>query len=308
MAFGGTYERQVNLLVRVLPLIMEDERFALKGGTAINLFIRDLPRLSVDIDLTWLPIQQRDVALTAIDEAMTAAAARVRRGIAGVLIDLGRDEGIVTKLNIRERRGAQIKVEINTVTRGFVFAPEIRPVSETVEDRFGFAEVQVASFADLYGGKIVAALDRQHPRDLFDVRDLLAAEGVSDDLRRAFLVYMMSHNRPLDEVLAPARRDLREKYDREFVGMTAEPVPLTELEAAREAIIEEIVGRMPANHRELLIGFNRGKPDWSLLGIDHIPTLPGVLWKQRNLYKLDDARRAALIDALDSVLSVQGMG
>lgn len=304
MALGSGYEGQVRLLVRVLPLIMADARFALKGGTAINLFIRDLPRLSVDIDLTWLPIQQRDETMAAINEAMTSAADRVRRGIEGILIDLGRDQSVVTKLNVRERGGAQIKVEINTVTRGFVFAPELRPVSETVEDRFGFAEVQVASFPDLYGGKIVAALDRQHPRDLFDVRDLLAAEGISDDLRRAFLVFMMSHDRPLHEVLAPKRRELQGKYDREFVGMTAEPVALAELEAAREAIIEEMVRRMPGDHRELLIGFKRGEPDWSLIGIEQVSTLPGVLWKQRNLDRLDTSRRAELVAALVTVLRV----
>ncbi|WP_436162846.1 nucleotidyl transferase AbiEii/AbiGii toxin family protein [Mesorhizobium sp. LjRoot246] len=65
--------------------------------------------------------------------------------------------------------------------RGCVFAPETRHVSAAVEDRFGFAEIQVVSFADLYSGKIMAALDRQHPRDLFDIRDLLANEGIADE-------------------------------------------------------------------------------------------------------------------------------
>jgi hypothetical protein len=46
-------------LIRVLPSIAEEACFALKGGTAINLFVRDMPRLSVDIDLTYLPVQPR---------------------------------------------------------------------------------------------------------------------------------------------------------------------------------------------------------------------------------------------------------
>lgn len=301
MAFAEAYERQVRLLVRALPLIMDDERLALKGGTAINLFIRDLPRLSVDIDLVWLPIQPRDVALAEIDAAMREAADRVRGGINGSLVEPGRDNGIVTKLNVREPGGVQIKVEINTVTRGYVFAPETRPVTPAVEDRFGFAEVRVASFADLYGGKLVAALDRQHPRDLFDVRDLLAAEGVPDDLRRAFLVLLMSHNRPLHEVLAPVRRDLSTTYDREFAGMTDVEVPLADLEATREHLINLVVGQTPDAHRRLLLGFNAGLPDWSLLGIDHVPTLPGVLWKQRNLDSLDAERRRGLTDKLAEV-------
>ena len=303
MAFADTYERQVRLLVRALPLIMDDERLALKGGTAINLFIRDLPRLSVDIDLVWLPIQARYDAMAAIDTAMQEAADRVRRGINGIHVEPGRNDGIVTKLNVREPGGVQIKVEINTVTRGYVFAPETRPVTAAVENRFGFAEVRVASFADLYGGKLVAALDRQHPRDLFDVRDLLAAEGLRDDLRRAFLVLLMSHNRPLHEVLAPVRRDLSATYDREFIGMTDVEVPLADLEATREHLINLAVAQMPDAHRRLLIGFNAGAPDWSLLAIDHVPTLPGVLWKQRNLDSLDPERRRGLTDKLAEVWS-----
>lgn len=49
------YRAQMDLLLQVLPLVAKEESFALKGGTAINLFVRDMPRLSVDIDLTWLP-------------------------------------------------------------------------------------------------------------------------------------------------------------------------------------------------------------------------------------------------------------
>ena len=107
-----------------------------------------------------------------------------------------------------EADGAKIKIEVTPVLRGCVYEPAVRSVSARVEEEFGFAEIQVVSFADLYAGKIVAALDRQHPRDLFDVRDLLANEGIDDDLRKAFIVYILSHNRPMAEVLAPARLDI----------------------------------------------------------------------------------------------------
>jgi len=81
MTQGDGYTRQVRLLVRILPLVMAEERFALKGGTGINLFIRDLPRLSVDIDLVYLPVEARDTSLTGIDAAMTQAAARITAGL-----------------------------------------------------------------------------------------------------------------------------------------------------------------------------------------------------------------------------------
>ena len=147
--------------------------------------------------------------------------------------------------------------------RGCVYAAQIRPVSAAVEDQFGFAEISVVSFADLYAGKIMAALDRQHPRDLFDVRDLLAKEGISDELRRAFIVYLISHHRPMHEVLASAQKDIAEKYENEFAGMTMEPVDLDDLLAARARLVETIIGGMPAQHREFLIGFEGGEPEWT---------------------------------------------
>ena len=127
-----------------------------------------------------------------------------------------------------------------------------------MEDVFGFAEIQVVSFADLYAGKIVAALDRQHPRDLFDVRDLLANEGITDDLRRAFLVYLLSHGRPMAEVLKPARLDIAAEFGRGFEGMTETPVTLADLVQAREDIITGMVGGRPAGHRRFLISVKAG--------------------------------------------------
>jgi hypothetical protein len=158
------------------------------------------------------------------------------------------------------------------------------------------------SFADLYAGKIVAAFDRQHPRDLFDVRGLLANEGVSDALRRAFLVYVISHNRPMAEILAPTRKPLGEEFARGFAGMTREPVALAELETAREAIIVAMVAAMPEDHWRFLASFKRGEADWTLLGIPEAQRLAAVMWKQRNLAKLPDAKRRALADALEHVL------
>ncbi|WP_026019704.1 nucleotidyl transferase AbiEii/AbiGii toxin family protein [Komagataeibacter europaeus] len=303
MAFLDTYQQQVALLMRVVPFVAEERIFALKGGTAINLFVRDMPRLSVDIDLTYLPVEGRPASLSSIDAAMLRIKERIEQGIPGVRVNASRsaDENIVTKLVVRGG-GVQIKIEVTPVLRGTVYDPAVTSVVPAVEDAFGFAEMQVVSFADLYAGKIVAAFDRQHPRDLFDVRGLLANEGVDDALRRAFLVYLISHNRPMAEVLAPTRKPLREEFERGFVGMTEESVTLAELEAAREAIIAEMVAAMPDDHRRFLVSFKQGEPAWELLGIPEAQHLPAVMWKQRNLAKLPDAKRAELIEALERVL------
>ena len=172
----------------------------------------------------------------------------------------------------------------------------------SVEDRFGFAQARLVSFPDLYAGKIVAALDRQHPRDLFEVRDLLAAEGVDMALRGAFIAYMLSHNRPFGEVLAPTRKDLAEEFRHGFEGMTQAPVTLDDLLAAREAIIQTMVGQMPDPHRRFLLGFKQGAPDWALLDLPQVAHLPAVLWKQQNLDRLPAAQRAQLLANLERAL------
>ena len=301
MAFSEIYRRQVDLLVRALPYVAKEHCFALKGGTAINLFIRDLPRLSVDIDLAYVPVEPRNDSLAAISGALRRIGEQIRERIAGSEIIESQSEGAITKLFIAANN-ARIKIEVTPVLRGCVYEPELRPVSARVEDEFGFAEISVVSFSDLYGGKIVAALDRQHPRDLFDARDLLANEGIDDNLRRAFIVYMLSHNRPMFEVLTARRQDIALEFERGFVGMTNEPVRLDELIDARERLITGIVGNMPVEHREFLISFEEGKPDWALLDLPRASGLPAVRWRQQNLDSLDAGRRSALVDHLKRVL------
>lgn len=304
MAFSEGYRRQAALLVRALPVVAEEQCFALKGGTAINLFIRDMPRLSIDIDLTYLPVEGRSQSLAAIDAAMKRIAARLRARLPDAQVGEGRlrPEGKVNKLLVRAK-DLQIKIEVTPVIRGSVFEPQVRAVSPAVEDAFGFAQIPVVSFPDLYGGKIVAALDRQHPRDLFDVRDLLAHEGVDDQLRRAFIVYLLSHDRPMWEVLTARRKDISREFARGFEGMTRDPIPLDELLAAREALIAEIVRKMPNTHRRFLVSFERGEPDWALLGLPAAAKLPAVKWRQQNLDKLTREKRAGLVAQLEKVLS-----
>tara|TARA_R110002126_G_scaffold20353_1_gene75340 strand:+ start:2814 stop:3731 length:918 start_codon:yes stop_codon:yes gene_type:complete len=304
MAENDQFRQQVTLLIRVLPFVAEEECFALKGGTAINLFIRDLPRLSVDIDLTYLPVADRPTSLKEIEAALRRIADQIRKALPESRVQEAtlEKDNTVSKLIVRVHR-VQIKIEVTPVLRGCVYEPFVAGVSPRVEDQFGFAEVQVVSFADLYAGKIMAALDRQHPRDLFDVRDLLANEGIDDRLRTAFVVYLISHGRAISEVLSPNRKDISQEYEQHFVGMTEENVTLNELYEARERLIGEIVGKMPQSHRDFLISFKGGNPDWSLLEITDIDQLPAVQWKMQNLNAMAEEKRREMLDRLVSVLS-----
>src|SRR5215471_8054162 len=120
MAIAEAYRRQVSLLLRILPFVAEERCFALKGGTAINLFFRDMPRLSVDIDLTYVPIAERSRSLNAIDAAMKQIAGRIASQIARATIQPTLTEGVVTKLNVRVGR-VQTLIEVTPVLRGCVY-------------------------------------------------------------------------------------------------------------------------------------------------------------------------------------------
>lgn len=304
MAFREQYQRQVRLLMRLLPIVAREECFALKGGTAINLFVRNLPRLSVDIDLVYLPIHGRTDALAGIDAAMKRIDAGIIAEIPGARVTRHEREGAVLRL-LAIADAAQVKIEVSPVLRGVVHDPALMAVSEAVEDTFGFAEAPVVSFEDLYAGKLVAALDRQHPRDLFDIRDLLDQEGLPNGLREAFIVYLLSHNRPMGEVLSGRVKDLADEYRDGFDGMTDVAVPIETLIATQRQLIKGLIGQMPERHRIFLLGFERGDPDWSLLGITRAQELPAVRWRQHNLDRLKPEQRDELVALLERSLSRQ---
>ncbi|PKR50458.1 nucleotidyl transferase AbiEii/AbiGii toxin family protein [Thalassospira marina] len=301
MPFRDQYQAQVRLLMRLIPIVARETCFALKGGTAINLFVRNLPRLSVDIDLMYLPVNERPEALANIDAAMKRIKAGALAELSDVRVTENVHDGAILRLLVMAE-GTQVKIEVSPVLRGVVHEPAMIPVTEAVEEVFGFAETSVVSFEDLFAGKLVAALDRQHPRDLFDVRGLLAHEGLSADLREAFIVYLLSHNRPMGEVLSGRVKDLANEYRNGFEGMTDEVVTIEELIKTQHEMIEALIGSMPDHHREFLIGFERGEPEWSLLKIDRLADLPAIRWRQRNLDKLKPEQRSALVELLQSSL------
>jgi predicted nucleotidyltransferase component of viral defense system len=300
------YVAQLQLLLRILPVVAEETVFALKGGTAINLFYRDLPRLSVDIDLTYLPVKDRAESLAEINEALDRIAARIQQAVKGAQAQrIAGGGGGETRVLVRLGR-AEVKIETSPVTRGVVHDPELREVSEAVQDQYGFAEIQVVSFEDLFGGKLHAAMDRQHPRDLFDVKLLYENEGLTDALFRTFLVYMASSNRPLHELLDPHPNDLDQPYLQEFAGMTREPVELEELRATWERLIGDIRSRFDANVTDFLLSLHDTAPDFNAIGLPQAAELPAVRWKLQNLQRLlaaNPEKHAAQREALSALLS-----
>jgi hypothetical protein len=299
MAFDERYLGQVRLLLAVLPFVAKEEAFALKGGTAINLFIRDMPRLSVDIDLTYLPIEDRDTSLANVEKAVRRMARSIQLGSPSPRITLARTKPL-TRFDV-DLDGA-IKVEVNPVLRGCLLPPETRAVTSSVEEEFGFAEMPIVSFPDLYAGKICAALDRQHPRDWFDVKLLLDNEGLTRPLVQALLVYLASGNRPIHELLAARWQDMRATFENHFAGMTRDAVALADLELTRDRLLNELAKQLTERDCQFLLSFKRLKPDWTLLGLPNAEKLPALQWKLVNLRKMSKARHSDAADQLEATL------
>jgi len=289
MSYSRSYAAQVALLVQILPAVAKEDCFALKGGTAINLFYRDLPRLSVDIDLTYLPLEPRAEALENINAAMERLAASIAKlpGIRTKRI-LGGGQG-ATRVQA-SKQAVTVKIETTPVTRGVVFDPEIKRIPASVEEQFGFAEMQLVSFEDIYGGKICAALDRRHPRDLYDIKNLYENEGLTEDLYRAFLVYAASSSRPLCELLNPNLKDLKTLFETQFLGMTEDLISLEVLEKTRLQLIADIQSRLTGKTADFLRGLQAGTPAFNLIGLPNAADLPAIRWKLINIKTFMDTR------------------
>ena len=300
---GNPYFRQVELIVRVMPLVAREPGFAVKGGTAINLFARDLPRLSVNIDLTYLPLDSRDDALAAIEEGLGRIADDIRRVIREATVNAAPGEGgRVQRLQV-SAGGIGIKIEVSPVLRGSVTPATEMAVSDSVADQFGYAEARVLAQDELYAGKLVAALDRQHPRDLFDVMLLLADEGISTALMDCFVIYLISSNRPISELLRPNLLPLQPVFDQQFQGMSLQAVTVEELDQARARMVQEIRLQLTEKHKAFLLSFKSGDPNWNLLEHTIVSELPAVQWKLRNIRKMSPARRSQALEKLEWVLS-----
>jgi predicted nucleotidyltransferase component of viral defense system len=303
---GNPYYDQLRLLVQLLPFVGRESSFALKGGTAINLFYRDLPRFSVDIDLTYLPGETWAKAQSGMGAALGRIADSLTIGSPSYPVTRGRGRagGAIDTLTVGGA-GAQVKIEVNPVLRGTVHPVSEMAVKAAVSKEFGFAEMKVLAFDDVYAGKLVAALDRQHPRDLFDVQLLLENEGISDALFRTFLVYLVGHHGSIPDVLDPLGKkvDFDGLYKGQFEGMTVKPVSLKTLLEVRERLAREIRSRLDDSSKKFLLSVQQGKPEWELLDIEGADQLPAVKWRMQNLGRMSAQAMKKEVARLEKVLA-----
>jgi predicted nucleotidyltransferase component of viral defense system len=282
------YQRQARLLLHILNCLEYETTdskpfFALKGGTALNFFIQPFPRYSVDLDLTYCPLDEREASLAAMRQGLQRLGQTLHSRLAGVVCT--HTQSPAGDKMLVHHHGVTVKVEPNGIIRGTVFPTEIRPLCQEAQSAFNTtANVRCLSEADLYGGKICAAMDRQHPRDLFDILPLMRSGGLDVSIRKAFLVYALSHPRPLAELIDPHPQPLKHIFRTEFAGMVRDTVDIETLEKARAWIIQTIQSALTRDERRFLLSCKAGDPDWSLAELPgHVPQLPAIRWKLHNI-------------------------
>lgn len=280
------YVQTVNLLLDIAPVVFQTPLFAMKGGTALNLFVQDLPRLSVDIDLVLIDHQSdRNTALKQIAQELK----QIESAITGM--GYGADirkthGGDEVKIFITSPE-AQVKVEVNCVFRGTVLPVQTRPLSAKTQELFSRnIHLPILSPAELYGSKLVAAMDRQHPRDIFDIQKMYESHGLTAEILDCFVVYIAGHNRPVHEVLFSKPQSMDAPFKNEFEGMLSESVSLEALNTTQKKLMTELPQALTSSHREFLISLTQATPDWSLLPFKHVKNLPAIKWKLQNLENL----------------------
>ena len=293
------YLRQARLMLEVLRIAAESKVFALKGGTAINFFFQNCPRFSVDIDLHYLPLNERDEAFSDIRRNLKVIESGIKESLSGAEVNIASD----CKASVKNK-GMLVKIEVNQVIRGTLLPTVERPLCPLLEREFGEGmAVDCVAQAELYAGKFCAALQRQHPRDIFDVWLFFERESeLTQKILDAFVIYLISHRKPIHEVLNPRIKDIRNLYDNHFEGMARTEVSLEDLLETQRLFPAKILSSLTERHRNFLVGFSKGEPDWSLLPFTDVKNLPAVRWKQINLDKMDSAKREETTRSLLRVL------
>ncbi len=287
----------------MLPYALKDKRVALKGGTAINLFYRDLPRFSVDIDLCYLKLEDRKTTFKNIHEILSQIKEDLENNLGASVISTNPLDGQKESKLIARIEDNEIKIEPNFILRGSLFDCSELETTNTVNDEFNKkAIVQCLSLADTFGGKICAALDRQHARDLFDVKILLENEGITLEIKDAFLFYLLSHNRPIDELLNPNNKDISQTYINEFVDMSQDEITLDELLNTRASLGSNMLKYLSRTDREFIISFVKNSPNWGNTNIQKVKDYPSIKWKLLNQENMSKDKKKKYIMNIERCL------
>lgn len=275
------YKKQVGLLIKIVPLIYHIKEFAIHGGTAINLFVRNMPRYSVDIDITYIPLKSRDESLADINRLLGGLKTQIERAIPSVKVI---HKPTIWKLQCTAD-GATVKIEVNGTKRGIIGEIEVRELCIKAQSEFkANCKANIVSLYQLYGGKIAAALSRQHPRDLFDYKymEVNGFESIKDGL----MLCLLGSDKPIIESLNPNLTDQRQALENQFRGMTDTLFTYDDFEQARLNMIESVRALFNEDDKIFILSFEMGEPDWNNCCAGDLSKHPSVQWKLQNIKKL----------------------
>ena len=276
---NNLYKEQVRLLIRILPVIYRNEDFAIHGGTAINLFIKDLPRYSVDVDLTYIPLGPREKSLAEIDKKLATISYQLQRAVPGSHI-----RAVPNKLLCTLERST-VKIEVNGIKRGIIGPTIELALCDKAQEEFGmYCKARIVPLEQLYGGKIAAALSRQHPRDLFDY-NYMEIDKINW-VKRGFIFALLGSDKPFIESLSPNIINQQEALENQFRGMTDIPFTYENYKNAREQLIASINSMLNEEDKGFLVGFEEANPQWEKSVYSDFRDFPSVQWKLLNIYKL----------------------
>ena len=292
------FKRQVALLIRIMPSVYRIKDFAVHGGTAINLFHKNMPRYSVDIDLTYIPITDREESLKAISKHLETLSISIKKTVPGIKII---HKAKVWKLYCT-LDGATVIVEVNGVKRGVIGDVEDKELCEKAQKEFNMTcKAHTVSYTQLYGGKIAAALSRQHPRDLFDCSymDIKSFEEVKEGL----MLSLLGSDKPIIESLQPNAINQMEALENQFAGMTDIPFLYSDYERTSKALIERVNNSLTSTDKEFLISFEKGNPDWEKCIAGDLSIYPSVKWKLKNIDNFKKVNQLKYLQGIEKLQS-----
>lgn len=293
---NDNYRKQVALLIRIMPLVYKIKDFAIHGGTAINLFEKNMPRLSVDIDVTYLPLQERKESLEEINKNLLLLKQQIEKAIPGCKVIHKPD---VWKLQCT-KDGATVKIEVNGTKRGIIGEIQEVQLCEKAQQEFNMTcQARIVSFSQLYGGKIAAALSRQHPRDLFDCKYMEI--GSFDEVKDGLMLALLGSDKPIIESLQPNPISQEDALENQFLGMSDIPFDYQDYESTRDELKKRVNDGLTQTDKEFILSFEQGTPEWEKCCAGNLSQYPSVQWKLKNIQKLKETNPAKFKQGIDKL-------
>ncbi|MCA6070392.1 MAG: nucleotidyl transferase AbiEii/AbiGii toxin family protein [Endomicrobium sp.] len=259
-------------------------------------FVRDLPRVSVDIDLAYVGFEKREIAFKNIDDALLRISNKLNKiSIKSTIITCY--DGI--KKILCSFGLAEIKIETNYNARGCIYEPVFMPINHKIVEGYGvFLDFRILSVAELYGGKIHAAINRQHPRDLFDIKILLQNEAITPEIKSAFIYTILIDSGAHYELLNPTVKNQQSAFEKYFNGMSELPFTHQDHEETLKKLIETIHHSLTEKDKAFILNFYSLNPNWELVNIPNLQKLPAVQWKILNLQNLQKMNKTKFNEQL----------